>query len=419
MRKKYVVFGLICVGMISLAGCGCKKDAKEIGQEEKKEVVGILPYEKPANASPITGLACEHFNKRPFGVMYSGDVETRPYFSNITLADMVVEMPHRAIHDGTRVMGVFGCNAPTQIGPMRSARVDFMNVANSINAVFVLWGGDSVTKNLLDGKVMDSLTCADGGVNAGNTACYRLEKDVVPLDLEDRAFTSMPELIASAGSYGYSNQNTFAGFEHQGEMPQDQRPEYGLLTVGYDNPFRVHYEYNASTNSYDRFFNNKEEFDFVTKSRVSPKNVIVIQTKKDAFYTDTDYVGQGLRDPWAGVDEEHKKNDTGQYPNFQLGDPWFDTKFEGEARFYMNGKEIVGTWKKTKGDKTPFEFYDTGGQKVHFVPGQIWMQIVSSGKTVKWKEGTAEDRAEEQKEREEEKAAAAAPATAIPAAGGE
>ena len=404
MNKKYALLGMVCIAVISVAGCGCKKDKKEIGSEQDQKA-GIIPYEKPANASPITGLACDNYQKRPFGVMYSGDVETRPYFSNITKADMVVEMPHRAIHDGTRVMGVFGCNAPTQIGPMRSARIDFMNIANSVNAVFVLWGGDSVTKNLLDNKVMDSLTCADGGVNAGASACFRADTASVPLDLEDRAFTSMPELIKSASNYGYSAQNTFKGFEHQGELPKDQRPEYGLLTVGYDNPFRVHYEYNPETNAYDRLFNDKEEFDFATKERVAPKNIVVIQTKKDSFYTDTDYTGQGLRDPWAGVDDAHKKNDTGQYPNFQLGDPWFDTKFDGEARFYMNGKEIVGTWKKAKGDKTPFEFFDANGQVIYFVPGQIWIEVVSSGKTVKWKEGTAADRAEEKQEREQPKTA--------------
>ncbi len=409
MNKKFVVsVGLGCIALVILAGFGCKKkDSKEIINEGEK-TADVVPYEKPVNASPITGLACDNFNKRLFGVMYSGDIETRPYFSNITQADMVVEMPHRAIHDGTRVMGVFGCNAPTQIGPMRSGRVDFMNVANSIDAVFVLWGGDSVTKNLLDNKIMNSLTCADGGVNAGNAACYRLGTNIVPLDMEDRAFTSMPELIKSAGEYGYSNQNTFKGFEHQGEIPKDQRLAYGDLTVGYDNPFRVHYEYNPETNAYERVFNGNEEFDFVTKERVSPKNVVVIQTKKDAFYTDTDYTSQGLRDPWAGIDDAHKKNDTGQYPNFQLGDPWFDTKNEGEARFYMNGKEIIGTWKKVRGDKEPFQFFDAKGQVIHFVPGQIWIQVVSNGKTIKWNEGTAEDRIKEKKDREEKKNAPAA-----------
>lgn len=414
MKKGYVyAISIGCIAVIALAGCGCKKkSAKEISSEEES-LGGIVPYEKPANASPITGLACDNYDKRPFAVMYSGDVETRPYFSNITKADMVVEMPHRAIHDGTRVMGVFGCNAPTQIGPMRSGRVDFMNVANSIDAVFVLWGGDSVTKNLLDNKVMNSLTCADGGVNAGASACFRADTALVPLDMEDRAFTSMPELIKSAGEYGYSNQNTFTGFQHQGEIAKDQRPAYGILTVGYENPFRVHYEYNPETNSYDRLFNKKEEFDFATKERVSPKNVIVIQTKKDAFYTDTDYVSQGLRDPWAGVDDAHQKNDTGQYPNFQLGDPWFDTKTEGEAQFYMNGQEIIGTWKKERGDKKPFAFYDASGKEIHFVPGQIWLQVVSSGKTIKWDPGTAEDRAEEKVKREQEAAAPASTTSTI------
>jgi hypothetical protein len=401
MKKKIYFVSVSALAIIVLAGCGCKRDQeKEISSQKDVQKESVVPYEKPENASPITGLACDNYDKRPFAIMYSGDTETRPYFSNITKADMVVEMPHRAIHGGTRVMAVFGCNTPEQIGPMRSARTDFMSIADSIDAVFVLWGGDSITKNLLNKKVMDSLTCADGGVNAGSEACYRMDTTTVPLDMEDRAFTSMPALIASANKYGYSNQNTFKGFDHQGEIALEQRPEYGKLTVGFDNPFRVHYEYNPQNNSYERIFNGEEEYDFMTKERVAPKNVIVIQTKKDAFYTDTDYVGQGLRDPWDGVDAEHQRNDTSQYPNFQLGDPWFDTVFEGPAQFYMNGKEIIGTWKKQRGEKEPFAFYDSNGQKVHFVPGQIWMEVLMNGKTVKWKEGTAQDRAEEKAERE-------------------
>ena len=109
-----------------------------------------MPYEKPENASPITGLACDNYNKRPFAVMYSGDIETRPYFSNINKADFVVEMDHRSMHGGTRVMGVFQCETPAQVGPMRSGRVDFLTVADSVGAVFVTWGGDITLKSLLN-----------------------------------------------------------------------------------------------------------------------------------------------------------------------------------------------------------------------------------------------------------------------------
>ncbi len=401
MKKSVAFVGVCAVVLIAFSGCGCKKqEKKEIVVDKDVAVVEVVPYEKPANASPITGLACDNYDKRPFAVMYSGDTETRPYFSNIAKADMVVEMPHRATHGGTRVMGIFGCHAPAQIGPMRSGRVDFANVANAVSAVFVSWGGDGAVKSLMNRKMTDSLTCADGGVNAGSAACYRIGRDTIPLDKEDRAFSSMPELIASANSYGYSNQNTFAGFDHQGEVARDQRPAYGRLTVGFDKPFRVHYEYNPETNAYERLFNNHEEFDFVTKERVAPKNVIVIQTKKDAFYTDHDYTSDGLVDPWETIDTDEAKRDNAAYPNFQLGDPWFDTQFEGPATFCMNGQEIVGTWKKERGDKKPFQFYDSTGEKIHFVPGQIWMEVLMDGKTVKWKEGTAEDRAEEKYERE-------------------
>ncbi len=403
MKKKFVLMSLSAIALVAVAGCGCQKDqeAEITAEDETTSTAEVVPYEEPANASPITGLACDNYNKRTFAIMYSGDSETRPYFSNITNADFVVEMPHRATHGGTRVMGVFGCSTPEQVGPMRSGRVEFASIADSLKSVFVSWGGDATVKSLMNRGLFDNFSCADGGVNAGSAACYRLDKSVVPLDLEDRAFTSVPALITAAGNQGYSSENTFEGFAHQGETAMENRPEYGRLTVGYDNPFRVHYEYNPETNSYERLFNDEEEYDFVTKERVAPKNIIIIQTKKDAFYLDTDYVAQGLLDPWDTIDETEVTNDDGAYPNFQLGDPWFDTVFEGTANFYMNGQEIIGTWKKAKGSGTPFEFYDANGEEIHFVPGQIWMQVTMNGKTVKWNVGTDEDRAEEKAEREQ------------------
>lgn len=402
LKKNYVKFSVLSLILIStLAGCGCKKKEEIKVEEPKTEVkkVEVVPYEKPTNASPITGLACNNYNKRPFAVMYSGDSETRPYFSNINKADMVVEMDHRSMHGGTRVMGIFQCETPTQIGPMRSGRVDFLTVADSLGAVFVPWGGDITLKSLLNKKIVNSLTCADGGNVASSSACYRIEKSVIPLDLEDRAFTSVTELINSAEKYGYSKESTFEGFQHQGEMARDKRIVYGRLSVGYDNPFRVHYEYNPETNSYERFFNNQEEFDFVTKERVAPKNVVIIQTKKQLLST-KDYDGE-LSDLWNGVNEGERKRDNDQYANFELGDPWFDIKFEGEAKFYMNGQEILGTWKREKGLNKPFKFYDASGEEIRFVPGQIWLEVIALGKTVRWNEGDLEDKEEAKKNREE------------------
>ena len=145
-----------------------------------------------------------------------------------------------------------------------------------------------------------------------------------------------------------------------------------------------------------RYKRDKPSVDYATGKQYAPKNIITIVTKRDSWYADKDYVAEGLLDPWIGVPEE--KIESNQYPNMQLGDPWFDTKFEGDAKFFMNGQYIKGTWKKEKGSGKPFKFYDQNGAEIAFVPGQIWMHVLPHEQRVSYEDE------EELKERLEEEA---------------
>ena len=79
-----------------------------------------------------------------------------------------------------------------------------------------------------------------------------------------------------------------------------------------------------------------------------------------------------------------------QYANFQVGDPWYDTGDSGTAYFYMNGQQTQGTWKKDKSNlNSKLTFFDSSGQEVKFVPGQIWVSIVDPGIGVKWEPSSA------------------------------
>ncbi|PIW94763.1 MAG: hypothetical protein COZ85_03425, partial [Candidatus Moranbacteria bacterium CG_4_8_14_3_um_filter_34_16] len=98
--------------------------------------------------------------------------------------------------------------------------------------------------------------------------------------------------------------------------------------------------------------------------------------------------GKGLRDPWLGMEEIKKTGSesiSGRYNNVQIGDPWYDESGSGPARYYMNGKEYAGNWKKDKSkiDSKLF-FYDEYGKEIQFVPGQIWVEILEPGQNLKW-----------------------------------
>ncbi len=374
---------IILAIIIILVLRGCQKEeipvVEPVVQQKKTLSKNYLPYDQPADASPITGESCANYNKRTFGVMFNGDRGSRQYFSNVSQADFVAEIPHRAEHGQPRILAVFGCNTPEIVGPMRSGRVDHINIATSLDAIYVPWGGSSIAKALLKKGGIDQIDCNGEVAPSGGIACFRRSG---PMSQVEKASTSIPKLAEVAAANNYRSETNFGGFNHQGELPQADRPTYSKIAVKYEDPYLVEYFYNPQTNSYDRYFGGQPDIDYETKQPHSPKNLITIITKKDSWWADIDYVGQGLQDPWDGVSPDKKKSENGQYPNLQLGDPWFDTKFEDEARFFFNGKETKGTWKKAKSAEAPFEFFDEDGEPIHFVPGQIWMHVLGHSRRV-------------------------------------
>ncbi|EKD49481.1 MAG: PT repeat-containing protein, partial [uncultured bacterium] len=160
------------------------------------------------------------------------------------------------------------------------------------------------------------------------------------------------------------------------------------LRVAFAKPYDVEYDYDKSSNSYLRTWGDIADTDRNNNKRLAPKNVVVMIAKSEQITLDQDYTGKGLQDPWSEVPEIKKtgaESITGRYNNMQLGDPWYDESGSGDAYFYMNGKEIKGTWKKdaSKIDSKLF-FYDSSGQEIRFVPGQIWVEILEPGQALKW-----------------------------------
>jgi len=391
MNKKFIAtVGFGCIAVVALAGCGCSKDKKEIAPvEEEKPLVGLIPYEEPANASAITGLACDNYDKRAFGVMYSGNVgsgnvkEARDYWKNLDKADFILEMPHR-MHNEPRLLGVFQCETSNELGPMRSGRIDHMSVADSLGAVFVTWGKSIVAAAAMKKEFVDNIEVGNGTTSKDGTRAGYIDPDI-HFYSANSAYADLNGVIKMSKEKGYSADNLTKGFKHQGEIPMDQRPDHGTVDVRFDtSQYRIKYEYDKETNSYKRFRQGKPSIDMASGKQYAPKNIIGIVTKRDSWLAEKDYKAEGLLDPWDGVPEE--KVESNQYPNMQLGDPWFDTVFEGEAKFYFNGQEIHGTWKRKKDKNQSFEFYDENGQEIHFAPGQIWMHVLPHGQKVTYED---------------------------------
>ena len=119
-----------------------------------------------------------------------------------------------------------------------------------------------------------------------------------------------------------------------------------LVNIEYPNPFNVRWEHDPNSNTYKRFRGNQAEIDKNTNSQVSASVVVVMETT--STFTNKDYLSVVT---------------TGQ----------------GNAVVYQNGIQINGKWSKNPStlDSKLF-FYDNDGEEIEFVPGKIWVEIITN-----------------------------------------
>lgn len=343
------------------------------------------PMKNTGPVSPITGIACEHWDRRPFAVMQPVDKQARPV-AGFSQADMVFEMPNPA--EGifvTRLLGVYLCDIPEEIGAMRSTRHDYINVAKSLDAIFVGVGGSAFSLKKLKEGVIDYIDC-DG---KGSQCCFHKEHTGL-MRIEDDRYAKGEKFLECAEEFGYRMESKFSGYMHGQDAPMEDRPSGGKLVVGFPGIMRAEFAYDKGTNSYPRTWGGDPDIDRNNGKQIMPKNIVVMTADNEQIMADVDYSSRP-QDPWNGLDAWEKvgpKNISGRYNNLNMGDPWFDTKDSGDAKYYMNGREYSGTWKK---DKTKLEsklfFYDESGKEVKFVPGQIWVDVVVPSLKVEWEPG--------------------------------
>ncbi len=280
--------------------------------------------------SSIAGLNCQNSNTRPFAVMLSSDPEARP-LSGIGEADIVFEMPVTP-NQVTRIMAIFQCNQPEELGSIRSSRLDFLPLALSFNTIYAHFGGEHAVLEKLNSGVIDNID----GLKYDGTVYYR--KGSIPRP--HNSFTDFDSLKEISNKLGYELTGATVKYPHE---KNDKSLDTIEPPVIYKGNFEVVWRYSQETNSYFRTRAGKEEIDKNNGKQVETKNVVLMETA------------------WSPIDKDYIRIKT-------IG--------SGKAVFYKNGQMIDGTWKKS-GDKDKLYFYDDRGEEMLFAPGNIWVEIIT------------------------------------------
>ena len=348
-RKKYLRLLSLTLILTAVAGFFLlwqKKNSFEVtsSQEVKKSQEGAALAsglaEDTGPRSPISGLSCIDARRRPFAVMLSNDAEARP-LSGLSGADLIFEM--QVVENMiTRVMAIYVCGNPKELGSIRSAREGFVPLARGVDAILVHWGGEHSVLEKLNAGIMDNLD----GLKDEVVTFFR--KAGIPAP--HNGFSSITRLINAATKAGYRLEDKFVGYPHLADKSMQIKAM--TLAIGYVGQYAVKYEYDPTGNSYLRWRGGTKEIDKNTGRQVAAKNVVIMRSASQAI--------------------------SEQYNSVQV-------EGQGQATVYRNGEEISATWEKNAQDQTKkLFFYDNQRQEIKFVPGQIWVEIVDPGQSATW-----------------------------------
>lgn len=274
--------------------------------------------------------------ERLVAVVIENHPDSRPQ-SGVGEAEVVYEM----VAEGgiTRFLALFQKSA-REVGPVRSARPYFAELADSHEAVFAHVGGSpEVLENIKLGKYaglldLNEFWFADFFTRVKwRTAPHNTYSQVEKLRSFSKKDSLKPEKI---------------NLDFQSECKTPSLAANNV-SIDFSKPsFFVDYSYNASSRSYDRFVSKQRDIDKDSGSQRSPKTLIVLETSITPVTGDT------------------------------VGRVNIKTTSQGKAWFFSCGGVQEGEWKREAGQQYQYSLED--GSVPQVLSGQVWVHAVEHGK---------------------------------------
>lgn len=325
---KKTMFAAMCSVML-LAACsndeGTKTDVKP-AKTQQEEVI----FKTPFTGEQVTQEATQ----RPVLVTINNHPDARPQ-SGIATADVVYEM--LAEGDVTRLLALYQSELPESIGPVRSARSYFVDVAKGLDAFYIAHGYSPEAKDMLTNRVVDNIN----GMNYDGTLFKRSADRVAPhnsyfptKNLEDAAEAVDASLL-------YSEKVLYSFYEQDanvrdGSVANNIRVNYSQKAI-----FNSEYQYDATSNLYTRSSGQVVTTDDLTDEPVQLSNVLFFEMAHQI------------------IDNEGRRD--------------IDITSGGKAYVAQQGQLREVRWANEDGLLVAIE---EDGSQVQLVPGQTWVHFV-------------------------------------------
>lgn len=333
----YLLIAMLLIAACSKEEQGEKPESlptKSDGVNEEVEEEGALTY-----MAPFTGnMTVEENSLRPVLATINNHPLARPQ-SGISEADIVYEF--LAEGNVTRLLAIFQSELPDEIGPIRSARDYFINVAKGLDAFYVAHGYSPDAQALLQSNYVDHVN----GMQHDGTLFERLVDRKAP----HNSYISNENILLAAENLNASMEiNKMPPFSFHESIESVKIGEAGetaettVIRHGSHPNFTSTYAYNKVQGTYDRTVNEVPTVDKANEEPVELANILVFE----ASYRTIDAEGRRTVDLESG----------------------------GKGILFHAGivKEIE--WENIDGILTPIE----DGLPAKLVPGKTWIHIIPS-----------------------------------------
>ena len=334
MRLK-MISSLCLAAMLVISGCSKGKEEKtEPSVDEPKQVETT---DKEKNTYPLTGLATDNdINHRAVAVMINNHSKARPQ-SGLSKADIVYEM--LAEGNVTRFLAVFQSEQPERVGPVRSARDYFIEIAKGLDSIYINHGYSPDAKTLLNSGYIDHLN----GLFYDGTLFKRDKSRKAP----HNSYISFENIEKGSKEQGFdfTTPPKEWSFYTEEESNSIVGADANKFTVDYgSNTYNVTYEYDGSEKMYKRYSDGSQIVDQDTGKEVLLDNIIVLEA------------------PHKIIDNEGRRD--------------IDLSNGGNAYLFQKGKMNEIQWQFVDN----LFIFIKDGEKVQFVPGKTWINIVPDKK---------------------------------------
>jgi len=358
--KKIIIASLATFFLLSiiLGGCAAPERVEKVEQpseeeavipiveEEEEEEEAISKKEITGNINILSGhqISDDINDSRPIAIMVENSPDSRPQ-SSLNLADVVIEI----VDEGgvTRFIAVYSSHEAEVLGPVRSARQYYAEVAAGFDPIYTFWGTYPEGYEIIESMGLDVLSVLGDPTGASSIIArashWRDETRSAP----HNGYMSTLQLKEDAEDLGFSLDGGKSPFKFKLEAPPSERGEIDEIGVDFSyQQFRADYRYDSENNNYLKYIAGNPHMDRETDTQIEANNVVVMLT---------DIVESGN----------------------EAGHMIVRTTNGGSAFFFMDGNIIEGTWNRTS-VSDPFEFEDQQGNPILFNRGTTWISMIES-----------------------------------------